>query len=146
VYLERHSLTGSQGSGIRVIEGEEIGTSAPLYVQYIKKKAEYRVHVFRGQVIDVQQKRKQREFEGEIDTRIRNHSRGWVFCRDGVSLPGDSARMCISACQILGLDFGAVDVIWNDKQKQAYVLEINTAPGIEGTTVESYGRAILEAL
>ena len=37
-----------------------------------------------------------------------------------------------------GLTFGAIDVIWNEHQQKAFVLEINTAPGIEGTTVEKY--------
>ena len=48
----------------------------------------------------------------------------------------------------LGLDFGAVDVIWNEHESKAYVLEINTAPGLEGSTVEDYkeffNRAVTE--
>jgi D-alanine-D-alanine ligase-like ATP-grasp enzyme len=42
------------------------------------------------------------------------------------------------------LDFGAVDVIWNEKQQRAYVLEVNTAPGLEGQTVDDYARGIKE--
>jgi D-alanine-D-alanine ligase-like ATP-grasp enzyme len=36
------------------------------------------------------------------------------------------------------LDFGAVDIIYNAKRNECYVLEVNTAPGLEGTTVEKY--------
>jgi D-alanine-D-alanine ligase-like ATP-grasp enzyme len=37
-----------------------------------------------------------------------------------------------------GLDFGAVDVIWNAQKEKPYVLEINTAPGLEGQTIADY--------
>jgi len=36
------------------------------------------------------------------------------------------------------LDFGAVDVVFNSKEKLAYVLEINTAPGLTGSTLDGY--------
>jgi D-alanine-D-alanine ligase-like ATP-grasp enzyme len=36
------------------------------------------------------------------------------------------------------LDFGAVDVIWNEKEDKYYVLEVNTACGLEGTTLDKY--------
>ena len=39
-------------------------------------------------------------------------------------------------------DFGAFDVIYNQKKNQAFVLECNTAPGIEGTTLDNYVEAI----
>ena len=44
----------------------------------------------------------------------------------------------IKAVELCGLYFGAVDMIWNAYKKQGYVLEINTAPGLEGQTVENY--------
>jgi glutathione synthase/RimK-type ligase-like ATP-grasp enzyme len=43
---------------------------------------------------------------------------------------------CVSA---LGLDFGAVDVIEN--KKGSWILEVNTAPGLEGQTLEVYRSA-----
>ncbi|MNY81884.1 hypothetical protein D3C86_2236870 [compost metagenome] len=48
------------------------------------------------------------------------------------------------AVNALGLDFGAADVIWNDHRKQAFVLEVNTAPGLTGTTLEKYAKALKE--
>ena len=39
------------------------------------------------------------------------------------------------------VDFGAVDVVWNQQNGQAYVLEINTAPGLAGQTITSYANA-----
>lgn len=144
IFLERHSLTGHSGAGIRVIKGEEILAEAPLYVQYIKKKDEYRVHVFKGQVVDVQKKRKRdgwRDNEN-YSSEIRNLSTGWVFTREDVVEPEGLRELAIASVQALGLDFGAVDIIHNTK-KGLFVLEVNTAPGLEGQTVEKYGQAII---
>jgi D-alanine-D-alanine ligase-like ATP-grasp enzyme len=44
------------------------------------------------------------------------------------------------------LDFGAVDVIYNRAQDKAYVLEVNTAPGLEGSTLDNYVEAIQKVL
>ena len=39
---------------------------------------------------------------------------------------------------VSNLDFGAVDLIWNEHENKCYVLEVNSAPGIEGTTLQQY--------
>jgi len=49
--------------------------------------------------------------------------------------------VALAAVSALGLDFGAVDIIYNEHENQYYVLEVNTAPGLEGTTVEKYAEA-----
>lgn len=119
----------------------------PLYVKYIKKKDEYRVHVFRGRVIDIQQKRKRRDMENErVNYQVRSHNNGWVFCRSDIRPAQSVLDNAVAAVNALGLDFGAVDVIWNDYQGQAYVLEVNTAPGLEGQTVDAYVNAIEEEI
>ena len=46
------------------------------------------------------------------------------------------------AVEGLMVDFGAVDVVWNDQYQKAYVLEVNTAPGIENSTVLDYATAV----
>ena len=117
---------------------------APLYVQYIKKAVEYRVHVFDGRVIDVQEKRKRREVENdEVDYRVRNSENGWVYCRDNVHSPSAVREAAIMAVDALCLDFGAADVGWNEHSQTACVYEVNTAPGLEGTTLDYYYRALL---
>jgi glutathione synthase/RimK-type ligase-like ATP-grasp enzyme len=45
----------------------------------------------------------------------------------------------------LELTFGAVDIL-RDINRVSYVLEVNTAPGLEGTTLTNYERAIRSAL
>ena len=86
----RHRLNAHSGEGIRLftpadyIEGLII-PEAPLYVKYKKKRSEYRVHVFNGRVIDIQEKRKQIDFDRtDLQSKIRSHSNGWVFCREDI--------------------------------------------------------------
>lgn len=137
----RTVLSGHSGNGIVLAHNEAEVVRAPLYVKYIKKQDEYRVHVAFGEVIDVQQKRRKSGEEVPTNFQVRNHHTGWVYCRENIQLPDGAAGMAVKACQELGLDFGAVDIIYNAKRNQPYVLEINTAPGLEGTTVTKYTEA-----
>ncbi len=119
---------------------------APLYVAYIPKKAEYRVHVLNGEAIDIQQKKKKRGFESDRNTRIRNVSNGYVYCRDDIAPPDGLANLAVSAVNALGYKYGAVDIVYNEKRNQLYVLEVNTRPGLTGTTLQKYCQAILKGI
>jgi hypothetical protein len=163
---ERTHLRGSGGKGLSVITGAGVATDgtgctnepdmdvrrgcirrtlvdAPLYTKYVKKATEYRVHVFDGEVIDVQQKRKRQEVPNEeVNYQIRNACNGWVFCRGGVDAPASVLSAAIRAVSVLSLDFGAVDVGWNNHTQTPCVYEVNTAPGVEGSTLDKYFRAL----
>lgn len=145
--VARTVLRGSGGEGIVILEPNTGDfTEAPVYTQYMKKKYEYRVHIFNGQVIDVQQKRHRRNGD-EVGARskIRNLANGWVFCRDDLQIDTDVNRLyniAKDAVDALGLDFGAVDIIYNSHYDAYCALEVNTAPGLEGTTVTKYAEAI----
>lgn len=148
IILERHSLTGQSGSGIVVKRfGEELG-NAPLYVKYIRKEEEYRVHVFNGQAVAVQQKRRESDAEQDQNQRlIRNRDNGWVFCIQDIAEDRKQAisEQAVRACRALGLDFGAVDIVVGRRDSVPYVLEINTKPGLSSPTVlEGYVNAIRE--
>lgn len=144
--VSRYKLQGHSGDGIELSGDYDTfihRPRPPLYVKYVKKQHEYRVHVFNGNVIDVQMKRKKREVDNEeVDYQVRNHANGWVYCRDGVNPHEDILSNATLSVAALGLDFGAVDVIWNEYKQKAYVLEVNTAPGLEGTTLTKYVEAI----
>lgn len=145
ITLARLNVTGSGGDGIVVVREGDVVPEAPLYVEYIRKNAEYRVHVVRGEAICVQQKRKREGVEQDRNSAlIRNYDNGWVFAVNNVEFANEDVKSqvvseSIKAVQALGLDFGAVDVIVNREGTKAYVLEVNTAPGIESPTVlEAY--------
>jgi glutathione synthase/RimK-type ligase-like ATP-grasp enzyme len=144
VIVVRHKLTGHSGEGIELfaINGGRDIPPAPLYVEYIKKKEEYRVHVFMGEVIDIQRKARKREVpDEEVNWQVRNLDGGFIYAREGVELPEEAHLQAIAAVEALGLDFGAVDIIWNERSDTYYVLEVNTAPGLTGTTLEKYVEA-----
>lgn len=152
IVLARTNVRGSGGDGIVVVrEGDQL-PDAPLYTAYIRKDAEYRLHVVCGKVVAVQQKRRESEAEQTADQKlIRNHGNGWVFAVNKVVFRDDNQRKAcedasVSAVAALGLDFGAVDLVVAAKTGSPYVLEINTAPGIESPTIlEAYRSAITAA-
>lgn len=145
--VERHQLTGHSGAGIRISERFEDMQGAPLYVKYIKKQDEYRVHIIGGQVIDVQRKARRSDVPDEdVNWQVRNHQNGFCYMRENVNPDSDVIQQALNAILALGLHFGAVDVIWNAHQRKAYVLEVNTACGLEGTTLERYTTAFQELL
>ncbi len=134
--VERHTLCGYGGSGVVVANDSfELNCTAPLYTKFIEKAMEYRLHVFRGNVFDIQQKK--RRSGQDTDGTIKNKSSGWVFCRNNITpLPENAQEIAIKTIQVLGLDFGAVDMLV--KNGKVYVLEVNTAVGLEGTTLLNY--------
>lgn len=170
VLARKDGLSG--GRGIQLIKDwseqamQNDWPATDMYVRYWKKTHEYRVHVFRHAegdgwqgpstplpshyVIDIQQKRRRTEWQGNYDPMIRNFDNGWVFCHDNIkgteteiTAIGQTATMAVTAT---GLDFGAVDILarFNDAGilKKHVVCEINTAPGLEGQTLEKYTTAI----
>jgi predicted ATP-grasp superfamily ATP-dependent carboligase len=141
--LARTKLEAHSGQGIVLAkEVSELPQHAPLYVKFMPKEHEYRVHVFEGKIIDfVEKKKREGVPEAQFNKYIRSYDNGWVFCRDGVVLSDAVKAEAIKAVAALGLDFGAVDMAVNKKNVIA-VFEVNTAPALEGTTVEKYKAAL----
>lgn len=136
----RTTLTGNSGAGIVIATKPEEIVDAPLYTYWVDKKREYRIHVFDGKVIMQQIKAKKKGVDG--DKYVHNHSNGYVFAFNlQEEIPECVVEESIKAVKALGLDFGAVDAMI-DKDGNPYILEVNTAPGIEGTTLERYVEAI----
>lgn len=142
----RTLINSTNGRGIVEFEpGTRDTPQAPLYTEYIPKKAEYRFHVIGERIIDVQEKRKKREFDADDrNTRVRNVNNGYVYCRDGVNPPDGAADLAINAVKAVGYQYGAVDLIYNEKRNQCYVLEVNSRPGLMGTTLDRYADALID--
>lgn len=144
----RTKLQGHSGDGIVVAERPDQLVNAPLYTQYMKKKYEYRVHAIRkpggGTSIIVTQRKAKRNGVEDANFMVRNLANGFVYLIDEEMVPGVVHDEAIKALEGSGLAFGAVDVIYNEHQGKAYVLEINTAPGLEARTAEAYADAFKE--
>ncbi len=142
----RTLLRGKGGDGIVVAKTVDELVKAPLYTRYQKSKSEWRVHVFNEGILEVNRKVRNPEVPDEdVDWDVRNHDRGFIFQRNNDHVPQCVRDASIEAVKALGLDFGAVDVLYNQHYDKAYVLEINCAPNIEGSLVERYAEAIQAA-
>lgn len=136
----RRTLMGHSGRGIVICEKGDKLPIAPLYTFHTKHKHEYRVHVFKDKVIDVQMKRKRNGSLG--GSGIRNYSNGWVYARAEIAPSEELLLSSIQAVKLLGLDFGAVDIGHRLIDNKFFVFEVNTAPGLEGTTLDKYQKTI----
>lgn len=135
----RQVLNGHSGAGIVIADDPEGLVDAPLYVKYVPKKHEYRIHVADGEVISVQRKARLRSVADEdVDWRVRNHSNGFIFARHGIEVPDSVKDAAVRTLAAMELDFGAMDIVYNEREEKPYVLEVNTAPGLEGSTVQDY--------
>lgn len=147
VIVARTTLQGHSGQGIVLCRTEEevrAVQGARLYTMHCRHRDEYRVHVFNGKVIDFQMKRRRGDYDGVPDTFVRSYPNGWVFCREDITLPdsvGEAAVRAVNACL---LDFGAVDVAHRVGEDSAKVLEVNTAPGLQGQTLHRYSEVFRE--
>jgi glutathione synthase/RimK-type ligase-like ATP-grasp enzyme len=136
---------GHAGNGIIISNSNDEIPDAPLYTRGIESNVEYRVHVFNGKAIDYAKKIPLEGSELTVEvSKIKSHSRGWTFARN-VKLRPSVQEEAVKAVTALGLDFGAVDIIINPKNKnRPHVLEVNTSPGLEegGRTLDIYVEAI----
>lgn len=114
------------------------------FSEYIPNEKEYRIHIFKNQIIRIQKKG---ENEGTENSWIKSSHNGWVFCEinDFDTVNPELKTEAKKSLNIMGLDFGAVDVVWSDFKKP-YVLEINTAPSLNEEGIEIYGEKIREFL
>lgn len=144
----RQLTRASQGKGIVVAHNQEEVVSAPLFTKGIMNvKREYRAHVFKGEVIDLVAKAVEAGTSEDACHEIKSHANGWVFVRDAVKIP-DAVKVnlvntAIEAVEALRLDVAAVDLI-RDNENNILILEVNTAPGMEGTTLDKYAIALRE--
>jgi hypothetical protein len=147
IVFARTSLTGHSGAGIIELSGvDAVIPPAQLYTKYIKKKAEFRVHVvddYRTSHLITQ--KVARPGTEVTNWRIRSHHNGFIFQEPAANLPTNLVDrvtfLANDVIDLLDLDFGAVDIIWNEHEDRLYFLEVNTAPGITGRTVDFYRNA-----
>ena len=140
----RQNLYGHSGEGIVVVApNAELEVVAPLYVEGVTIKHEYRVHTANG-FTKIQ--KKAQLGDTAANSEIRNNVNGWTFINEftlgqrGRTELNDLSNKVLNC---LNLDFGAVDLIRTMDNKWI-VLEVNTAPGVTAeSNIEWYSKALL---
>jgi hypothetical protein len=145
-----------------------VRAGATHFLEFVGNTREYRVHTFiKGKHLKAE--RKNRTHEAYISTKIsekvwqgegkpsadepqKNHEFGWTFLGpqdrrpDELDVVRHAAKQAIAA---LGMDFGAVDVMYSIRNKLPYVLEVNSTPSLadaQADTCETYAKRILKTL
>lgn len=157
--VARKLTRASGGRGIVICKTiEDLNSvSAPLYTAYFRKSHEYRYHVVFGKVIFVQQKKRltseertARNIPLDIPSYVRNLASGYIFANQGIARNSELSLASIKAVKVLGLDFGAVDILANhntdNSLKNFVICEVNSAPGLSGSSFDSYVTAFKEEL
>jgi len=138
--VARTILTGHEGAGIVIMEpGDEL-VDSKLYTKYIFKDKEFRVHATCLGAFATHRKIRDPKRE-PTNWKVRSWKNGFIYQRKNIPPNETRDELGVDAVRALGLDFGAVDII-EDKLGNFYVLEVNTAPGIEGETVPAYAAAL----
>ena len=136
--VSRTRLEGSGGAGIVIAETPAQLAEARLYVRYMPKETEYRIHVGNGRVFFIQRKARRTDVPDEqVNWRVRNLEGGFIYANQNVEANEDVKNAAVLAVSSLGLDFGAVDLLVTPRGKIA-VLEVNCAPGLAGSTLTRY--------
>lgn len=109
--------------------------TSDFYTSIVAKKREFRVWAFRGVPIGTYEKTLQYPRKYGMKGRSRevwnwNNGFAYGFVHQDKSSKELKALGC-RAINALGLDFGAVDIIEGNDGRY-YVLEVNSAPGVEG--------------
>lgn len=151
VVVGRRLIQASCGKGIIVFNPDmeiqdESNIRCPVYTKYKKKKREFRVHVYKDKVVAIVEKKARSDWTGVRDTHIRNLANGYVFCQNPDNLPAGIEEFAIAAGKVVGSHFKGVDIGYNEKNNDLFIIEVNSAPGMQNSNVEAYANAIIESL
>jgi len=143
--LCRTLLQGQEGHGIIIADKIKELVDAPVYVQYLEKTIEYRVNLYKGAYVNHRDKRKKIGFEEPVDgdDRIRNVVNGYVYCLPRGDLPAGVCLTAIVASGVTDSDIVGVDIAYNRYTDEHFIIEVNSAPALEGVTIDDYVQHIL---
>lgn len=148
ILVERQSLTDSGGNGIKFLT-RRVGPTdrGMLWTSYIKKKHEYRVHASKTGIIAIQKKflplgvASSDEHTRQTQFSLRNYNNGWRYqlssLEDTPQCVLEAVNRFINSGKNIA-DFCALDIIYNEASRTAFILEANTAPGVSSPLTDKY--------
>jgi hypothetical protein len=143
----RTKLTGKDGSGIVIANNPNELVDCDLYTEAVAKSAEYRVHVGRlpnGMITILGAQKKWVPDPNKLDNKLvwAGEGTNFVWTVDGlpIVLPESVADVAgRTLAEFPELTFAAMDIVYDNVFKRAFVLEANSAPTITPKTAELYG-------
>ena len=145
-----------------------VDAGATHFLEFISRTREYRVHTFiKKKYLEVPREERSPDHFVSIkisekvwtqngapdpDAPQKNHEFGWTFLgqqnrrAEELDVVRYAAKQAIAS---LGMDFGAVDVMYRMRNKRPYVLEVNSTPSLaddSSDTCERYARRILRTI
>lgn len=135
----RHQIYGHSGNGIEIVKEGNPLPEAKLYTRLEKFEVEQRYFVVSDKVVDVVQKKRMGKAKREalginLDPIIKSRKHGWIFAHNDIVEPiGALNYLAVKAIESIGLDFGVVDIAFNDVDNPK-VIEVNSAPGLRSKT------------
>lgn len=146
--MARTVLQGHSGEGIvEIYSANDLKKikDGTLITRYVPKKSEWRLHFSVKDGLFYTQKKVRRNEVAEPNWRVRNFENGFNFANGEdytKEVPKDVVEQAKKVFAASDLHFGAIDVIYNERHDQAFVLEVNSAPGATGTTADKYAEMI----
>lgn len=133
-------LRHARGTDIQLcLQERDFRRRRDFYTAYIPTNREFRVHVVGNQAVRVQGK--YLDFPEQKKAWIRNYESGYRFRNPRLRMRPERLQAAISAVSVLGLDFGAVDMLIGD-DNSTYILEVNTAASCSPLTGAAYVNGI----
>lgn len=142
--MARTKTKGQTGSGIFVclpqVEAFTFTEPVKVFTKYISHKREFRVNLFKGGLVNVREKKKKISFKGG-DFHIRNLANGYTTAKC-YSYPNQIVDIARQASLCSSSDFIGVDIGYNELKDFAFVIEVNSGPSIEGSSVQDFVEVI----
>ena len=136
----RETAEGKDGVGIVIATRPSQIVAARLYTCAVPSTDEYRVHVFREKpIFDLL---KWHENPTKQAQQIRTGSQGWEYTRD-CRVPASGRKQAAIVAKALGVDFCAVDLLYDSKTDTSTVLEANSAPELGPWTSAAYATELV---
>ena len=148
VVFGRKFLNSSCGKGIIIFDEtcaqRPTQNVCPVYTVYKKKKREFRVHVFMDTIVSVVEKRKKTGWTDQRETKVRNLANGYIFCQQVENEPAGLRELALAAAKVSPSDFRGVDIGYNERNDDLFIIEVNSAPGITGANIAKYVQGITQ--
>lgn len=125
----RSTVTGRNCEGVLITRPYDIVKDCPLYTKYFTHTDEYRIVVYKGNVLSRYRKANLKDGQYELEP-MTHHG----FAELDAS--------CIEAAKAIGLDYCGVDVLCNEKTGNYVVLELNSGPLLTDETEEALVKLI----